>query len=43
LASTGFLDRVGEDRVFMTLPTAVAAYQQWYKAGHGGEPPTIDP
>jgi sulfate permease, SulP family len=42
LASTGFLDRVGEDRVFMTLPTAVAAYQQWYKAGHGGEPPTID-
>jgi sulfate permease, SulP family len=42
LASTGFLDRVGEDRVFMTLPTAVAAYQQWYKAGHGGKPPTID-
>ena len=30
LESTGFIDRVGEDRVFMTLPTAVSAYQQWY-------------
>jgi SulP family sulfate permease len=39
LASTGFLDRVGEHRVFMTLPTAVRAYQQWYAAQHGGDPP----
>jgi SulP family sulfate permease len=30
LASTGFIDRIGEDRVFMTLPTAVQAYQDWY-------------
>jgi SulP family sulfate permease len=29
LASTGFIDRVGEDKVFMTLPTAVGAYEQW--------------
>jgi sulfate permease, SulP family len=43
LASTGFLDRVGEDRVFMTLPTAVTAYKQWYAASHGDDPPTIEP
>jgi SulP family sulfate permease len=42
LASTGFIERVGEDRVFMTLPTAVSAYQQWYSAHHGGNPPGIE-
>ena len=40
LASTGLIDRVGEDRVFMTLPTAVNAYEQWYAARHGGDPPS---
>ena len=40
LESTGFIDRVGEDHVFMTLPTAVTAYQQWYADRHGGEPPS---
>ena len=40
LESTGFIDRVGEDHVFMTLPTAVSAYQQWYADRHGGEPPS---
>jgi SulP family sulfate permease len=39
LAPTGFLDRVGEDRVFMTLPTAVSAYEQWYAARHDGVAP----
>ena len=29
LAATGLLERVGEDRVFPTLPTAVAAYEAW--------------
>jgi SulP family sulfate permease len=29
LAPSGLLDRVGEDRVFPTLPTALEAYQQW--------------
>ncbi len=29
LAPTGFLDRVGEERIFPTLPTAVAAYRTW--------------
>jgi SulP family sulfate permease len=28
LAPTGFIDRIGEDKVFMTLPTAVSAYQE---------------
>ncbi|HEX6760847.1 MAG TPA: SulP family inorganic anion transporter [Propionibacteriaceae bacterium] len=39
LASTGFIDRIGEDKVFMTLPTAVNAYQDWYAARHGGDAP----
>ncbi len=43
LASTGFVDRVGEDRVFMTLPTAVSAYEQWYAARHDGDHPTVEP
>jgi len=38
LASSGFLDRVGQERVFMTLPTAVAAYIRWYADRHGHEP-----
>ena len=29
LAPTGFWDRVGTERVFPTLPTAVAAYREW--------------
>jgi sulfate permease, SulP family len=43
LASTGFVDRVGADRVFMTLPTAVSAYQEWYAAHHGGDMPRAQP
>jgi SulP family sulfate permease len=43
LASAGFIDRIGEDKVFMTLPTAVEAYQQWYAARHGSETPTEEP
>lgn len=45
LRPTGFLDRVGEDRVFMTLPTAVQAYVRWYTDEHGvppdGAPPAV--
>ena len=29
LQKAGFLDRLGPDRVFATLPTAVAAYREW--------------
>ena len=43
LASTGFIDRIGEDRVFMTLPTAVSGYEQWYAARHGGDTPSAKP
>jgi high affinity sulfate transporter 1 len=38
LEGSGFLDRVGQDHVFMTLPTAVAAYIRYYTDGHGHGP-----
>jgi SulP family sulfate permease len=42
LVASGFLDRVGEERVFMTLPTAVAAYVAWYADRHGRVPGGVD-
>jgi MFS superfamily sulfate permease-like transporter len=45
LRPSGFLDRVGRDRVFMTLPTAVRAYVGWFEDRHGvppdGAPPAV--
>ncbi len=38
LAAAGLVERVGDDRIFPTLPTAVQAYVAWYTARHG-EPP----
>ena len=38
LQRAGLLERIGEDRVFATLPTAVLAYIEAYEAEHG-EPP----
>ena len=38
LATAGFLDKIGENRVYPTLPTAVEAYQQWRRA----QPPSED-
>ena len=32
LARTPLLRRVGEDRIFATLPTAVEAYKEWEQA-----------
>jgi SulP family sulfate permease len=29
LDAAGFLDRLGEDRLYATLPTAVDAYERW--------------
>jgi SulP family sulfate permease len=29
LGPTGLLERIGEDRIFPTLPTAVEAFQAW--------------
>jgi hypothetical protein len=37
LAAAGFLDRIGEDRVYATLPTAVEAYHKWCRA----QPPGV--
>ena len=41
LAAAGFVDRVGEDRIFATLPTAVAAFATWHKATYGTLPAGI--
>ena len=38
LTAAGLVDRVGHERIFPTLPTAVQAYVQWYTARHGAPP-----
>jgi high affinity sulfate transporter 1 len=43
LRPSGFVDRVGEDRVFMTLPTAVLEYIRWYENKHGEAPSGAPP
>jgi SulP family sulfate permease len=41
LRRAGLLDRLGSDRIFATLPTAVDAYTSWYRDRHGvGPSPT---
>jgi high affinity sulfate transporter 1 len=35
LQRVGVLDKVGSDRIFATLPTAVDAYARWYARRHG--------
>jgi sulfate permease, SulP family len=35
-------DTVGEDRIFMTLPTAVTAYRNWYQQRFGSFPDDPD-
>ncbi|MGN6574988.1 MAG: SulP family inorganic anion transporter [Nocardioides sp.] len=42
LDAAGFTDRLGADRIYMTLPTAVAGYVANYAARHG-EPPANAP
>jgi SulP family sulfate permease len=41
LRAAGFLERLGPDRVFPTLPTAVAGYATWYEQTHGHPPPGV--
>lgn len=41
LTAAGFLDRIGRDRIFPTLPTAVAGYAVWYESTHGHPPPGL--
>jgi SulP family sulfate permease len=42
LDAAGFVTRVGEERLFPTLPTAVHAYLEWYAEQHGGPPAGVD-
>ena len=39
LNGAGFVEKVGDERIFMTLPTAVDAYLDWYVDRHGSSPP----
>lgn len=41
LADAGLEERIGADRLFPTLPAAVAAYARWYVDRHGTLPPGI--
>jgi SulP family sulfate permease len=41
LSPTGLLDRIGENRIFTTLPTAVDAFRAW-QADHPGTGPGED-
>lgn len=41
LAAAGFVEKVGDDLIFWTLPTAVAAYVEEYRTRHGHEPPGV--
>ena len=38
LAAAGFVDKVGQDRIFATLPTAVRAYADWHFREFGEQP-----
>jgi sulfate permease, SulP family len=38
LDAAGLVAKIGEDRIFPTLPTAVAAYLHWYTDRHGQPP-----
>jgi MFS superfamily sulfate permease-like transporter len=42
LVAGDLIARVGEQHVFMTLPTAVQAYATWYEARHGQPLPEIE-
>jgi MFS superfamily sulfate permease-like transporter len=43
LVASGFVESVGEDHIFMTLPTAVQAYVRWYVDHHGVAPSGAPP
>ncbi|HEY6744921.1 MAG TPA: sulfate permease [Mycobacteriales bacterium] len=43
LMAAGLVDRIGADRIFPTLPTAVDAYVAWYSERYGGPPVGLRP
>ena len=38
LEAAGLVDRVGAERIYPTLPTAVQAYREWHDERHGSPP-----
>jgi SulP family sulfate permease len=43
LEAVGFVEKIGAEHIYMTLPTAVAAYADYYTGVHGVPPPGIEP
>jgi SulP family sulfate permease len=43
LEQAGLIERIGEDHIFDTLPTAVVAYIDYYTRKHGSPPPGVVP
>ena len=43
LDAIGFVEKVGEEHIYPTLPTAVAAYADYYTRVHGAPPSGIEP
>lgn len=41
LAAVGFVDQIGSERIYPTLPTAVEGYLTWYRTVHGQLPPGV--
>jgi len=41
LAAAGFIDEVGEERIFATLPTAVQGFAEWHTERYGTRPPGV--
>lgn len=41
LRAAGFVEQVGEQLIFPTLPTAVAGYARWYREKYGELPPGL--
>lgn len=41
LAAAGFIDEVGEERIFATLPTAVQGFANWHTERYGTRPPGV--
>ena len=39
LDAVGFVEKVGEEHIYATLPTAVADYADYYTRVHGAPPP----
>ena len=43
LEQGGLIERIGDDHIFDTLPTAVQAYLEYYELEHGEPPPGVVP